>query len=62
MAGKRQTPQQGINQPGEAAVALAASGAVPEAARPIRATGQPFYRRRRDCGGPAIDRHAARSL
>ncbi len=56
MAGKRQTPQQVINQPGEAEVALAASGAVAEAARQLGATGQPFYRWRGDCGGPGIDR------
>ena len=54
--GREETDAAAGDQPGEAAVALAASGAVAEAARRIGATGQPFYRRRRDCGGPAIDR------
>ena len=56
MAGKRLTPQQVINLPGEAEVAMAASRAVAEAARRIGVTGQTFYRWRSGNGGPAIDR------
>ena len=59
MARRRHTPDQVITRPTEAGVAIAASGPVAEAARRIGATGQPFYRRRSDCGSPAID-HANR--
>ncbi len=55
MARKRHTPEQVINKPGEAEVAIAEGSTVAEAARRIGVTEQTFYRWRSDCGGLRID-------
>lgn len=55
LARKRHTPDQVITKPGETDAAVAAGSPVAEAAHRIGATGQTFYRRRCESGGPMND-------